>query len=155
MQEPLAKNKLLQIASILMIAAAVLAILITAVNVFTVATSVNDLSAEEIVALEVQLQDTDFTMEQAGMILQGTALVAFGMAALFNLVKIVVGVLGLRKTASGSTFYLVWGIVLLVFGVLSIPTTANLLGLCNAVGGLAAPLLFIAGGSQNKKRLKG
>lgn len=153
MQEPITKNKLLQIASVLMIVAAVLAILLTALNILSFRAYLAELDPEQSAALQAQLLESGLTAEQAATAFNGMFLAMMGLLTAFNLVKIVVGALGLRKTAEGTTFYIVWGAVLLVFGVLSIPSSTNLLGLCNAVGGLAAPALFLMGGSQNKKRL--
>ena len=145
------KNQLLRIASILMIVCAAAAILIAAVNTGLSLSSVANMSAEEQAAVEAQLSEGGLTMDQAMMALSGVAYVGLGMTVIFNAVKIIVGIVGLRKADSASTYFFVWGIILLIFGVLSLSGGINLIGVCNLLGGIAAPVLFIVGGSQNKK----
>lgn len=146
------KNKLLRIASILMIVCAAAAILISVININLSLNAVNNLSSEELAAVESQLGESGLTMDQAMMALSGIAYISLGLTIVFNVIKIIVGTVGLRKAEHGSTYFFVWGIVLLVFGVFSLSTGFNLLGLCNLLGGIAAPILFIAGGNQNKRR---
>ena len=141
------KNQLLRIASILMIVCAAAAILIAAVNTGLSLSSVANMSAEEQAAVEAQLSEGGLTMDQAMMALSGVAYVGLGMTVIFNAVKIIVGIVGLRKADSASTYFFVWGIILLIFGVLSLSGGINLMGVCNLLGGIA----FIVGGSQNKK----
>ncbi|HJB06316.1 MAG TPA: hypothetical protein H9716_00400 [Candidatus Enterocloster faecavium] len=146
------KNKLLRIASILMIVCAAAAILIAAVNTGLSLNSVANMSAEERAAVEAQLSEGGLTMDQAMTAMSGIAYVSLGMNVIFNAVKIIVGILGIRKADNVTTFFLVWGIILLVFGVLSLSGGISLLGICNLLGGIVAPVLFIVGGNQNKRR---
>ena len=60
--------------------------------------------------------------------------------------------LGIRKADQATGFFTVWGIILLIFGVFGLTSGIfSLLGICNLLGGIAAPILFIVGGGQNKK----
>ena len=145
------KNKLLQIASILMIVCAILAIIITAINTNKSLGSISGMTVEESAAVEAQLNAGGVTMDQAMMAVSGIAYVGLALVIIFNVVKIIVGIVGLRKADSASTYFFVWGIILLIFGVLSLSGGINLMGVCNLLGGIAAPILFIVGGSQNKK----
>ena len=103
------KNQLLRIASILMIVCAAAAILIAAVNTGLSLSSVANMSAEEQAAVEAQLSEGGLTMDQAMMALSGVAYVGLGMTVIFNAVKIIVVIVGLRKADSASTYFFVWG----------------------------------------------
>ena len=146
------KNKFLQAASIIMILCAVLAILITAINTNAALSSISGLSPEEQTAVEAQLSEGDITMDQVMTAVSAIAYVGLGLTIIFNIIKVIVGFLGLKKADTSSKFFIVWGIILLVFGVLSLSSgILNRLGICNLLGGVAAPVLFIIGGNQNKK----
>ena len=146
------KNKFLQAASIIMILCAVLAILITAINTNAALSSISGLSPEEQTAVEAQLSEGDITMDQVMTAVSAIAYVGLGLTIIFNIIKVIVGFLGLKKADTSSKFFIVWGIILLVFGVLSLSSgILNPLGIYNLLGGVAAPVLFIIGGYQNKK----
>ena len=146
------KNKLLQIASILMIVCAILAIIITAINTNKSLGSISGMTAEESAAVEAQLNAGGVTMDQAMMAVSGIAYVGLALVIIFNVVKIIVGILGIRKADQATGFFTVWGIILLIFGVFGLTSGIFiLLGICNLLGGIAAPILFIVGGGQNKK----
>ena len=136
------KNKFLQAASIIMILCAVLAILITAINTNAALSSISGLSPEEQTAVEAQLSEGDITMDQVMTAVSAIAYVGLGLTIIFNIIKVIVGFLGLKKADTSSKFFIVWGIILLVFGVLSLSS-----GILNPL----APVLFIIGGNQNKK----
>ena len=53
---------------------------------------------------------------------------------------------------TGAQLFISGVLVSLVFSVLSLGGLFSLLGICNLLGGIVAPILFIIGGSQNKKR---
>ena len=148
------KNNLLRIASILMIVCAVVAIVISAVNINSTMSGMANLGGAERAAIEAQLNENNMTMDQALTAVSGIAYAGLGFIAVFNVLKIVIGILGLRKADTGTKFFFVWGIVFLVFGVLSLSSGIfNLLGICNLLGGIVAPILFIAGSSQNKQKI--
>lgn len=150
------KNNLLQAASIMMIVCAVLAIIITAVNISSSLSSMMNLTPDESAAVEAQLNEGGITMDQAVMAVSGIAYAALGVSVIFNVIKIIVGILGIRKSRTASTFFLIWGIILLIFGIFGLSTgIISLLGICNLLGGIAAPILFIIGSKQNKKALSG
>ena len=88
--------------------------------------------------------------------MRGLVWVLLGLAVAFNVVKIVVGVLGLRRTDRASNFFLVWGVVFLVFGVggLLFSGVASIFGMCDLAAGLFGPALFLWGGVQNKRAAK-
>ena len=84
---------------------------------------------------------------------QGTLSILLGLGAALNVVKIVVGVLGIRKAAEPATFFVVWGAVLLLLGVLGMMFSGvtSVLGLCDLAGGVFGPAFFLWGGVQNKR----
>ena len=103
-------------------------------------------------SVEAQLGEVDMTMDDAMGIVSAIAYVGVGLVVVFNAVRIAVGILGLKKADQSSKFFTVWGVIFLVFGVLSLSGgVVSLLGLCNLVGGIVAPILFIVGGKQNQK----
>ena len=52
------------------------------------------------------------------------------------------------KTKDSTTRFLIYSFIgLLIFSIIIF----SLLGICNLLGGIAAPILFIVGGGQNKK----
>ncbi|HJA94807.1 MAG TPA: hypothetical protein H9717_17105, partial [Candidatus Eisenbergiella merdipullorum] len=65
------KNKLLQIASILLIVCAILAIIITAINTNKSLGSISGMTVEESAAVEAQLNAGGVTMDQAMMAVSG------------------------------------------------------------------------------------
>ena len=85
--------------------------------------------------------------------MQGTLSILLGLGAALNVVKIVVGVLGIRKAAEPATFFVVWGAVLLLLGVLGMMFSGvtSVLGLCDLAGGVFGPAFFLWGGVQNKR----
>ena len=146
------KNNLLRTASILIIVCAVIAIVISAVNTNQMLNSMTTgMSEAEISAVEAQLNEQGVTMDQAVTALSGISYVGLGFVIAFNAMKIIVGILGLRKADSGTKYFFVWGIVLLIFGVFSLlGGIFTPIGICNLLGGIAAPIMFIVGSNQNK-----
>lgn len=150
------KNKLLQIAALLIIVCAVAAIIITAVNINRSLSSMTNLSTEESAAVEAQLNEGGITMDQAMTAVSGVAYLALAFAVIFNVVKIIIAIMGIRKLDRTSDFFIAWGIIFLIFGVFNLGSGIfTPLGICNLLGGIAAPILFIIGGIQNKKSLAG
>ena len=112
--------------------------------------------------VDALLQDPSFAadLEASGMTLdalvegmQGVLNVLLGLGVLFNVLKIVVGILGIRKAAQPATFFVVWGVVFLLLGVLGMMFSgvASVFGLCDLAGGVFGPALFLWGGIQNKR----
>ena len=102
------------------------------------------------------LEATGMTLDQVLAAAKNLLTAVMGMMAVFNVIKIVVGALGLRKLQSGTVYFTGWGIAFLVFGVLGLLIFGvnNLMGIANLLGGLAGPVLYIVGGAQNKKALQ-
>lgn len=147
------KNTLIRAASIMMAICACVAVIISAFNIFITTGLVGNLSADQsaMIELESQLEGL-LSADQAVGIFSAVMYAALILIVIFNVMKIIVGIVGFRKAETGTTYFIAWGIVLLVFGVLSLGGLFSLLGICNLLGGIVAPILFIIGGSQNKKR---
>lgn len=145
------KRNLLQIGSILMIVCAAVAIVLTVVNSFAAVNSVTAMGADEAGELESLLTDNGITMDQAMMAFSGFVYVSLGIAVIFNVVKIIIGVLGIRKADQPTKFFLIWGIIFLACGITSLSTGFSLLGICNFLGGIIAPVLFILGANPNRR----
>lgn len=148
------KNKFLQIGSILMIVAAVVFIISVAVGMPQVVASLDFLKTTNLDGTQMMenAEKLNMTADQAIAFSSTIIYVLIGIMVAFNVVKIIVGILGLKKADQSSKFFTVWGVIFLVFGVLSLSGgVVSLLGLCNLVGGIVAPILFIVGGKQNQK----
>lgn len=98
------KNNLLQAASIMMIVCAVLAIIITAVNISSSLSSMMNLTPDESAAVEAQLNEGGITMDQAVMAVSGIAYAALGVSVIFNVIKIIVGILGSLSPRPAAEF---------------------------------------------------
>ena len=150
------KNRNILIGAILMISGAGLALILT----FIYGSVLDSSLAEQVTAMTQQDAAFAAELEASGMTLdaliegmQGTLSILLGLGAALNVVKIVVGVLGIRKAAEPATFFVVWGAVLLLLGVLGMMFSgvASVLGLCDLAGGVFGPALFLWGGVQNKR----
>lgn len=151
------KNQLLRIGSILMILGAAMAMLMAMATASTLdmgMSTVNSLTQDP--AFMADLEATGMTLDQVLAAAKNLLTAVMGMMAVFNVIKIVVGALGLRKLQSGTVYFTGWGIAFLVFGVLGLLIfgVSNLMGIANLLGGLAGPVLYIVGGAQNKKALQ-
>lgn len=146
------KNMLLRVGSILMAVCALVAILVSAVNIFLSLGSIGNMSASEWAMLEDQFSQLGVSAEQAMGIFSTISYIVLVLVVIFNVMKIIVGIVGFRKAETASTYFIAWGIVLLIFGLLSLGNLLNIIGICNLLGGIAAPILFILGGIQNKNR---
>lgn len=148
------KNTLLRTASILMAVCALAAIIISAVNTFSTINSFGNMSADEISMIESELSEVGMSAEQAVGLVSGIGYVGLAFIVIFNLVKIIIGILGFQRAETSSTLFIAWGIVFLIFGVLNLGSIFSLLGICNLLGGIVAPVLFLIGGSRNKKQTR-
>lgn len=150
------KNRNILIGAILMISGAGLALILT----FIYGSVLDSSLAEQVTAMTQQDAAFAAELEASGMTLdaliegmQGTLSILLGLGAALNVVKIVVGVLGIRKAAEPATFFVVWGVVFLLLGVLGMMFSgvASVFGLCDLAGGVFGPGLFLWGGIQNKR----
>ena len=85
----------------------------------------------------------------------GTIIVIAVLYAIMMIIHVLVGVLGLSraKNPQRSRFFTVWGIILLIFGVLNVLLSGvfSLSAILGMISGIAAPILFLVGASQMKK----
>ena len=94
--------------------------------------------------LEESLQGTETTIEEAVQTLVNTMYVVFIGTIFFNAVKIVVGVLGLKKCGTDNPkFFKGWGLFFLLIGIMSISGGINPLAICNLIAGIIAPLFYV------------
>ena len=116
---------------------ACVAIIISAFNIFITTGLVGNLSADQsaMIELESQLEGL-LSADQAVGIFSAVMYAALILIVIFNVMKIIVGIVGFRKAETGTTYFIAWGIVLLVFGVLSLGGLFSLLGICNLLGAL-------------------
>lgn len=106
--------------------------------------------------VEAQMKDAGVTMDQATGLVSGIAYVGLAFIVVLNIMQAVVGILGLRKAEKSHKFFTVWGTVLLILGIFGLGGgILTPLGICNLLDGIVAPVLFIIGGTKNKKALAG
>ena len=87
-------------------------------------------------------------------IANAVAIAVIVFAAILMIINIIVGAVGLsrcKKNPQKYTFFLGWGIALLVIGLLSLGQLFSLRGVFSAASGIVGPLLFIIGGIQENK----
>ena len=148
------KNRNILIGSILMISGAGLSAVLTLVygSVFgrSLEAYVGTLTADE--AFAAELAASGMTLDAVVEAMQGTLTVLLVLAVLFQLVKIAVGVWGLRRAARPATAFVAWGAVFLALGLLGMMFSGvtSVFGLCDLAGGVLGPGLFLWGGVQNK-----
>lgn len=154
------ENKLLKIGSILFIVGGLLGGLVPIINSLSTMGS-----ADQITSLYGSEEAFDqMILAQSGGTLGGDAVLSifFGMIifiaalyAIMMIIHILVGVLGLSraKNPQRSRFFTVWGIILLIFGVLNVLLSGvfSLSAILGMISGIAAPILFLVGASQMKK----
>ena len=140
------KNRNILIGAILMISGAGLALILT----FIYGSVLDSSLAEQVTAMTQQDAAFAAELEASGMTLD--ALIE-GMQGTLSILLGVVGVLGIRKAAEPATFFVVWGVVFLLLGVLGMMFSgvASVFGLCDLAGGVFGPGLFLWGGIQNKR----
>lgn len=154
------ENKLLKIGSILFIVGGLLGGLVPIINSLSTMGS-----ADQITSLYGSEEAFDqMILAQSGGTLGGDAVLSifFGtiiviavLYAIMMIIHILVGVLGLSraKNPQRSRFFTVWGVILLVFGVLNVLLSGvfSLNAILGMISGIAAPILFLVGASQMKK----
>ena len=154
------ENMLLKIGSILFIVGGLLGGLVPIINSLSTMGS-----ADQITSLYGTEEAFDqMILAQSGGTLGGDAVLSifFGtiiviavLYAIMMIIHILVGVLGLSraKNPQRSRFFTVWGIILLIFGVLNVLLSGvfSLNAILGMISGIAAPILFLVGASQMKK----
>lgn len=154
------ENKLLKIGSILFIVGGLLGGLVPIINSLSTMGS-----ADQITSLYGSEEAFDqMILAQSGGTLGGDAVLSifFGtiiviavLYAIMMIIHVLVGVLGLSraKNPQRSRFFTVWGVILLVFGVLNVLLSGvfSLSAILGMISGIAAPILFLVGASQMKK----
>ena len=90
--------------------------------------------------------------------LQGLSVLVAVLCVVVLAVLLVVGLMGLKRVDKPEKyrFFLIWGIVLLVFGgigALLVADFASIRGIANLLWAVVAPILFIVGALQQKKAL--
>ena len=107
------KNKFLQIGSILMIVAAVVFIISVAVGMPQVIASLDFLKTTNLDGTQMMenAEKLNMTADQAIAFSSTIIYVLIGIMVAFNVVKIIVGILGLKKADQPSKFFTVWGVI--------------------------------------------
>lgn len=166
METKAAGNRLLQISAILLIVCAVLGIiamgglsgkligaeLMTNPEVIAKASISAGVSPDELIAM---MQSPE-GMEIANTAIFAIRLAMVAMAAVAALPRLIAGVLGLSRSSKPEKngFFLIWGVVLLVLGIIGLVFTGGLAsfnGIVSLLGGVIAPITYIIGASQQKK----
>lgn len=149
------KQNVLKIASFILIAFTAISIVISVYNLTAVIGQVNNMDSATQAALDeaiAQNADSGVTADMAVGVINGIAYVTLAVSVIFGLLKVIVGILGVKKSEIPGTdkFFKVWGIIFFIFGLLGILNTFSPLGVCNLLAGIVAPLLYIIFSKQNK-----
>ena len=149
------KNNLLKIASYILIAFAAIALVVSVVNIFRTLGQVNNMDAATQAALDQAVAanaGSGVSADMAVGLVSGIAYVTLAITVAFNVLKIIIGILGIKKSEvmGSNNFFMIWGIVFLIFGVFGLAGTLSLIGFCNLMAGIAAPLLYIIFARQTK-----
>ena len=149
------KNNLLKIASYILIAFAAIALVVSVVNIFRSLGQVNYMDAATQAALDQAVAanaGSGVSADMAVRLVSGNAYVTLAITVAFNVLKIIIGILGIKKSEvmGSNNFFMIWGIVFLIFGVFGLAGTLSLIGFCNLMAGIAAPLLYIIFSKQTK-----
>jgi len=86
-------------------------------------------------------------------IANAVAIAVIVFAVVLMIIHIIVGAMGLSrcKNPRKYTFFLGWGIALLVVGLFGLGQLLSLRGIFSAASGIVGPVLFIIGGIQENK----
>ena len=86
-------------------------------------------------------------------IANAVAIAVIVFAVILMIIHIIVGAMGLSrcKNPRKYTFFLGWGIALLVVGLFGLGQLLSLRGIFSAASGIVGPVLFIIGGIQENK----
>ena len=146
-------KKLIQIASIILVVFAVVSMIVAVINVNKSLSSMTDLTPEEAAMVDLQMSSVGMDLNSATVLVSVIAYVSLAIGCAFSIVKIVVGALALKNPNRSRKFFQAWGIVFLIFGIIGLRGGIfHLLGLCNLLTGIVAPVLFlVCVGKMNKE----
>ena len=147
------ENVLLKIGSFCILIGGIVSGLIGIFNGAAVMLAMTVMDDETMRALdEYAMQESDGLFGSSAV--TGIAIVVIVFAAILMVINIIVGAVGLsrcKKNPQKYTFFLGWGIALLVIGLFSLGQLFSLRGVFSAASGIVGPLLFIIGGIQENK----
>ena len=153
-------ERILKVGCILMIVGGILTTILTLAGTLRSYDSMVDLDAGTYQNVESQMRDvTEGLMgaDAAIGILTGIIGVIVAVYVAMLVIDLVVGFMGLRRSRQPekNRFFLVWGIVLLIIGVLGFLFSGGLTlrGIAALVCGVVAPILFLVGAGQQRKAL--
>lgn len=153
-------NKLLKIGSLLFIIGGLIGGLVPIIASLSTMGSADDItsmygSAETFDQMILQQSDGMINGDQVLGLFYGLIIGIVVLYGIMMLIHILVGILGLSRAARPEKvrFFTVWGIVLLIFGVLNFLLSGfvTLNAVAGLISGVAAPILFLIGASQVKK----
>ena len=101
------------------------------------------------------MQDEEFQSVMGGVFAVISAVMIL-FAAIAAIPRAIAGIMGLSRSSrpEKSGFFMAWGIVLLILGVIGMLFSGgvfSLNGLVSLVGGVVLPILYLVGSSQQKK----
>lgn len=150
------ENVLLKIGSFCILIGGIVAGLIGIFNGAAVMLAMTALDDETMTALDqyaMQESDGMFGSGAVTGIANAVAIAVIVFAVVLMIIHIIVGAMGLSrcKNPRKYTFFLGWGIALLVVGLFGLGQLLSLRGIFSAASGIVGPVLFIIGGIQENK----
>lgn len=154
-------EQILKVGCILLIVGGVAAAVLNVAGALRSFGSMVDLDAGIYSYVESQMREVSEGLmgaEAAMGIVAGIVGVIVAIYAAMLVIDLVVGFMGLSRSRRPEkyAFFLVWGIVLLVIGVLGLMFSGGLTlrGAAALVCGVVAPILFLVGASRQKRELQ-
>lgn len=154
-------NPILRLGCILLLAGGVVSGALNLLGTLVSLGSMSLLSDSTYGYLESQIRDASDGLlgaDAALGFLNGLFAALITVFVVMLVIDVVVGILGLRRAGRPEKygFFLVWGVILLVIGLLGalFSGISSLSGVAALACGVAAPILFLVGASQQKKLLR-
>lgn len=159
MSNPSNENILLKIGCILVIAGGAISQGIGALNSLSLMNQqLNGQSYSELDQMIQQQTGGQMDADQALNLLAGVSIGSAIFCLVVFVVLLMISLLGLKRISDPKKYryFLIWGVLLLLFGGIGALTASDLLsvrGLANLVWGIAGPVLFLVGAIQQRKSL--
>lgn len=145
-------KKFIKLGALLLIIFAALTITISVVNLTSTLAELSNMNSEDAALIDAQLRQEGTDLDSALVVIKVVAYITLAVGSILSVIKIIVGVLILKKTERTHKFYMTWSVIFIIFGLWAVKSVGfTMLGLSHLISGLAAPALLIVGSIKLKK----